>query len=344
MFYHNLKVYKKLKILVKRFPFIWDLLVWLKKCLIKLSRLKDVLMMMILLFIWPKQTFRFSTRKVLPVEKNKFSKYSRLTIPYELLKSKSSKIPKMKEITVIGTGPSFDVNILNEINGPIFLSSLWHPLRIDKDGKIFKYKDIEHFTDGSYTISMLENFKDLRELKKENITYLASRPKLVELFKKKGHNVISVDIYGINEDGNHFPEGPSLSNQLDDNQCRRISIVQKIFKKPLPPFNLFPQTGSFIPFLCAISFFAEKINVYGWDFFLESSPEKMGYWQLFFNMYKYKADKARQRTHFEEALLNFYYGYQLSKDPKFKIHGFMGKLSKHKKLIDRIERVLFKST
>ena len=89
MFYHNLKVYKKLKILVKRFPFIWDLLVWLKKCLIKLSRLKDVLMMMILLFIWPKQTFRFSTRKVLPVEKNKFSKYSRLTIPYELLKSKS---------------------------------------------------------------------------------------------------------------------------------------------------------------------------------------------------------------------------------------------------------------
>ncbi len=43
----------------------------------------------------------------------------------------------------------------------------------------------------------------------------------------------------------------------------------------------------------------------------------------------------------ESALINFYYGYQLSKLPNITIHGYMGKLGKHHKLIRKIERVLF---
>ena len=66
----------------------------------------------------------------------------------------------------------------------------------------------------------------------------------------------------------------------------------------------------------------------------------MSYWQLFHKMYQYKFD-LRAKEHFESALINFYYGYQLSKLPNFKIHGYMGKLGKHHRLIKRIERVLF---
>ena len=86
--------------------------------------------------------------------------------------------------------------------------------------------------------------------------------------------------------------------------------------------------------------FADKINVYGWDFYLDSSPEKMNYWQLFFNMYKYKHD-FRSQNHFESAAINFYHGYQLSKLPNINIHGYMGQLNNHEKLIRRIEKVLF---
>ncbi len=67
----------------------------------------------------------------------------------------------------------------------------------------------------------------------------------------------------------------------------------------------------------------------------------MNYWELFFNMYKYKNDLTRSRNHFESALINFYYAYQLSKLPNINIYGYMGKLKKHEKLIKRIERVLF---
>ncbi len=58
-------------------------------------------------------------------------------------------------------------------------------------------------------------------------------------------------------------------------------------------------------------------------------------------MYKYKQDLNQSMDHFESALINFYYGYQLSKLPHIKIYGYMGQLGKHHKLIQRIERVLF---
>ena len=84
------------------------------------------------------------------------------------------------------------------------------------------------------------------------------------------------------------------------------------------------------------------VIIFPTGFFLESSPEKMNYFQLFFNMHKYKLDKIRSRSHFEEALFNFYYGFELSKLPNVKIHGYMGKLGKHEKLIKRIEKVFFR--
>ena len=68
----------------------------------------------------------------------------------------------------------------------------------------------------------------------------------------------------------------------------------------------------------------------------------MSYWQLLFNLYKYKLDTTyRAKSHFEEGLINFYYGYYLSNLPNINIHGYLGQLKKHKKLIKKIERVLF---
>ena len=130
MFYENLKK------LIKKFSTLWKFLRWFKDSLIKLSRLKDVLMMMILFHIWPKQTYRFSTRRYLPCKKNRFSKQSKPVIPYDLLKSKSSNIPMMKEINVVGVGSSFDLNNLKNLKGPIFFKA-WSPLRMDANGKVF---------------------------------------------------------------------------------------------------------------------------------------------------------------------------------------------------------------
>ena len=45
----------------------------------------------------------------------------------------------------------------------------------------------------------------------------------------------------------------------------------------------------------------------------------------FFSLYNYKLDVLRSNNHFESALINFYYGYLLSKTPNIKIHGYLGR-------------------
>ena len=162
----------------------------------------------------------------------------------------------------------------------------------------------------------------------------------MEMLKKNGHNILSVENHVMNEDGNYFntkEQTPSYINLIDNSQCKRICVAEKVYQAPFP--NMVPA-GSFLPGLCALLHLAEKINVFGWDSHINSPPDQMGYWQLFFNTYKYKTD-FRWKAQFEHALINFYYGYQLSKLPNINIYGYMGQLDKHEKLIKRIERVLF---
>tara|TARA_B100001750_G_C15009869_1_gene351674 strand:- start:132 stop:467 length:336 start_codon:yes stop_codon:yes gene_type:complete len=111
----------------------------------------------------------------------------------------------------------------------------------------------------------------------------------------------------------------------------------------MPPYQNWAPTSSFLPTLYGLSFVAEKINVYGWDYYLENSPNSMSQSQILFNMYKAKHDLLRSKNHFETALFNFYYGYKLSKMSNIRIYSNMGKLEKHKNLINKIERVLYQS-
>jgi len=161
--------YKNLKKFIKRSPVLWKFLRQIKDSLIILSRLNDVLMMMIMFHIWPEQIYRFSTRRLLPCKKNRFSRESRPIIPYELLKSKSSNIPIMKEINVVCTGRSFDLNKLKELDGPIFLFAFCNPLRVDDNGKIIYTHDWTSETAEKKSFQELFYDQTNKEYKKNNL-------------------------------------------------------------------------------------------------------------------------------------------------------------------------------
>ena len=133
--------YNHFKDLIKNFPIMWKFFRGFKDSYIKFSRIKDVLIMMTLFHTWPKQMYRFSTRNLLPRKENRFNKNSKPNIPYNLIKSKSSNIPMMKEINVVGPGKSFDLNNLKDFEKPTFLLPFWSPLFLDRDGNI-KYKHV----------------------------------------------------------------------------------------------------------------------------------------------------------------------------------------------------------
>ena len=277
-----------------------------------IRRLFDVSMMMFLLHVWPEQVYRFSTRKLLPNKSERFNTNVKPTVPFELIKEKTSNIQRMKEINLVMRGASFDISCLDNLKGPTYLVNFGDPIETQKD-----------------------------------VIYMDSSISQAYRLQQLGLSVCQVEVNRIAENGKTFPPDSYLNlnwyeKLLDKPNFKRIAIAEKICRPfRLPLSSSWRPAGAGLNAICALSYFADKINVYGWDFYLESSPDDMSYWKLFSNLYKFRLDVCRSRLHFECALINYYYGYHLSKLNNIKNYGYMGQLNRHEKLIRKIERVLF---
>lgn len=284
-----------------------------------LKRLFDVFMMMLLLHLWPEQVYRFSTRRLLPDKTRKYPKGNPFHHAYEFIQSKSSDIKKVRELNlVIPRGASFNLKLLESLKPPVYLACLGNPINNNKD-----------------------------------YIYVTSR-RMVTYFKKLGYQTLIVESYTTDYHGNRRPFAEALLDNTTDKKekalyrdvvdytsdCNHIAVHEKVFHHGKLPIPSWAPVGSGLPSVYGLSFIAEKINVYGWDFHMQSSPEKMNYWQVLLSLYQYKHDKGA-RYQFESGMINFYYAYHLSQMPNVNIYGYLGQLSKHKKLIDRIERALF---
>ena len=314
-----------------------------------LLRIFCVISMIIALHICPGQTYRFSSRKLLPSKKFRMTKKDVGNVPYRFLSNESSTFEEINEANAVSPGTSFDLNKLKNVQKPTYLLSFWNSLLIDEDGdiaystkdnnKVFKFwssKVVGH------NINIKKNAK-YKEYINSNITYVVGdNTDLIKKLSEAGHKVLVVNVIRKKNSMNKELKDKKDFNKYDHKNVKEISILDEIINYPTEkPHPGYTQTGSVIPFLSAISFFSKKINVFGWDFFLEESPEDMNYLKLITKLYSNKLDFLRSGTHFEEALINFYLGYKLSLNEKFIIHSHMGKLKKHKSLMNKIEKVFF---
>jgi len=281
----------------------------------RVRHLFDILVMMFLVHSWPEQAYRFSTRKMLPYKERRYRVSDRPVIPSKLVESRTSDIPGMKEANIVLRGSSFDIKQLDKlVDIPTFLVSFWEPVQAKKE-----------------------------------VTYLIGRAEIALRHAKLGHKVIFNEICMMDYDGNITPSGFSHEDQpwynqfVADGTFKRISILENLYYGlPKSPDCLWSPLSSGIHGIISLSYFAEKINVYGWDYYLGSSPDSMSYWQLYFNLNnQLKEDIKRASYIFETAIVNYYYGYHLSRLPNINIHGYLGQLGHHEKLIGKLERVLF---
>jgi len=353
---------KKLKNFIKNSFFLWNVYKYVFRKYLIITRLKDVVLMMILFNVYPSYTYKFSTRGLLPSKKNRFSK---ITDPYKIIKNKTN-IKKMGEVNFVVAGSSFKLNNLKKLKGKIFFLPGFEPLKIDKKKNIYTYRPGWAYKDSkskakfketwlkknihnvaAHDDTVIDHFKNkLRNYKRKNITYCIARKEPLNKYLKKGYNYLSVSTYyqkdkSIKSTGEYW-ESKSYKNLFKYKNLKRAAVIENFFLPPEENDKLkWAPTGSVIPYLFAISKYAKKINVYGWDFYLEKSPSKMSYWQVFFSLYKYELDVNRSNNHFESALLNFYHAYRFSKLSNINIHGYLGQLKNHDKLIKKIEKVLY---
>jgi len=281
----------------------------------KVRRIFDMLAMMFLIHFWPEQTYRFSTRKLLPPKERRYRVNDRPIIPCELVESRTSDIPRMKEANIVLRGSSFDIKQLEKLTDlPTFLVSFWEPVQTKKE-----------------------------------VTYIMGRSKNAMRLGKLGYKVIHNEVCMMGYDGNIAPSDfshkePSWYKQcVEDGTCKRISILENLYYGvPKPPYPVWTPLTSGFHGIISLSYFAEKLNVYGWDHYLKSSPDSMSYWQLYFHLCNnFVADITVSIGLLEVTLTNLYYGYHFSKLPNINVHGYLGQLGRHEKLIGKLERVLF---
>jgi len=281
----------------------------------QVRRIFDMFVMMFLIHFWPEQTYRFATRKLLPPKERRYRVSDRPIIPCELVESRTSDIPRMKEANIVLRGSSFDLKQLEKLSDlPTFLISFFEPVQTKKE-----------------------------------VTYVMGRAESALRLGKLGHKVIHSEVCVMGYDGNitlsasTIDKKPWYNQFVEDGTCKRISTLESIYYGvPKPPYPVWTPLTSGIHGIVALSYFVDKINVYGWDYYLESSPDYMGYWKLYFNLcHNLKNNIGITRYMLESTIVNFYYGYHLSKLPNINIHGYLGQLGHHEKLIGKLERVLF---
>ena len=335
----------KIKNFLRNDPFLFQIIKFIIDRYSILLRLKDVFMMMTLFLIKPEYVYKYSTRKLLPPPKNKFMVKEQGVLPFEIYKEKSSKLKKFDEVNLIVLGNSFNLNNLKRIKVPTFLVSFWDTLKIDKNDNLVYNPPGNHY---SYTYNKKKiDSNNLKEFYNDNIIYVHNRELIIKKFSELGHKVMSVQVYTKN-----IKETPKAQSKeflkesyqklLKDNKIDIISMIDKNYKNfSNDEYPDWTPCGSVISCLSAIRYISKKINIYGWDFYLDKSPENFSFPQLLLKMYNYRLDLKRSRNHFESALFNFYYGNKCSNLPNFKNYGNTGKLHNHRSLIEKIEKVIF---
>ena len=125
-------------------------------------------------------------------------------------------------------------------------------------------------------------------------------------------------------------------------------IVELIDKKGIVHSKNYDDKywGAALPVIFLLGSSAKKINIYGWDQYLKKDIDKFNYWELIKAM-SYQGGisvgpyGSKCREIVSETIFNFHYANRLIEQKKYKIFSRLSKIKKQKKILAKIEKMLF---
>jgi len=163
-----------------------------------------------------------------------------------------------------------------------------------------------------------------------------------QFYRMKNNNLTPQILIGNGDIGSN-----SYNLELDKrdvfNKTQPFSlIVNYSGYKAYTPGSLNKSTGSGVLSIVALSKIAKKINIYGWDFYMNDFVYKKSYFKLL--LYFAKAIESRKSIlgYTFYKIINFNYMYRVSQDRRFHVFSFFTNLQKHKKLFLKLEKIIYK--
>ena len=125
---------------------------------------------------------------------------------------------------------------------------------------------------------------------------------------------------------------------------KKINLIKS---KKITHFREYGKTtrlyiGSAVTAIFFLGNHSKKVNVYGWDHYLDDEVEKLNYFQALYNM-AFKAPSGpwdkRFKFVFAEAIWNWFYASRLEGDRKYKIFSNLSNISKQRSILKKINRI-----
>jgi len=105
------------------------------------------------------------------------------------------------------------------------------------------------------------------------------------------------------------------------------------------------RPGSGIVAILTLSQLSKKLNIFGWDFYMDSSPKHLNHRQALKNLHVNEWDKLTAR-HFEMAVMQWLYAYRLQELKQelkhVTVNGYLKDVSYHSRLVNKISRIYYK--
>ena len=224
----------------------------------------------------------------------------------------SDKLSNMEEINIVFRGLSFDRKLLSSLKGPTFLMNWLEEPRINEDVPLVKGKDIYYVGSDQDCIRVMYEQGRTPIIYITNIRY-DNKGKLIKKSFVINKNIKNV----LYSDKNFIMATAHRSNyhNLQMSSVLAIAVLGKL---------------------------AKKVNIFGWDQYLEFEPQKHGYWKVLFGLtHPTLKTNSPRPAHFSQALYNWHYGYRFSKLPGFNIHGRVSQLVYHPKIMEKIEKIFY---
>jgi len=133
----------------------------------------------------------------------------------------------------------------------------------------------------------------------------------------------------------------------DDDSYKEVNVYSKLNKNKIISKQKLLSAQSALPTIIGLCSVSKKINIYGWDMALDDNLKNMSYLQVL----KYLTMRIETRVagvkyrrsigFLFSKFINLYYAYRLMKLPNVFIYSRLSGVYKHKRLISKIESMIY---
>jgi len=136
---------------------------------------------------------------------------------------------------------------------------------------------------------------------------------------------------------NNFEKNKKILNKINLIKSKKITHFKE--RNEIERFYI----GSAVLAIFFLGKHSRKVNIYGWDHYLDRNVDEYNYFQSLYNMaFRSKGpwDKKLKFV-FAEAIWNWQYAFRITNDNKYKIFSNLSTISVHKKILKKINTIFF---